>query len=328
MYVKIIASFVSQVFFREMPNFGYKRSNKFKKRSNWHGKMPQCEFLSLLIVIIFGVHFLSRRPVKMRDILFFSVPKCSLEASEREDRAVRSWMGCTNCQVLLFGDRKSLCRTHNCRKVNTAPIPELSETGVPIISSFFQRAHEMGNDDTVYVYINADIILPKNFADSLFQSLELISWPKKYLFVGERTEVNISWNRSCIFSDCPWNQIWSRESSGMWAIDYFVHSKDTWTEVPRFLLGRYAWDNWLLHSAIFRNDVETLDLSAVVSALHPRHGYPHFRPADVDGEIAYNRILAGNEWQGGNLRNINKVIQQCGSRLCVGNRFSDSHTHP
>ncbi|UBF28444.1 hypothetical protein K9N68_11550 [Kovacikia minuta CCNUW1] len=61
---------------------------------------------------------------------------------------------------------------------------------------------------------------------------------------------------------------------GPQAMDYFVFTRDVYTDIPRFAIGRTAWDNWLLCDA-FRQRVPVIDATAAVTIVHQNHDYSH-----------------------------------------------------
>ena len=65
----------------------------------------------------------------------------------------------------------------------------------------------------------------------------------------------------------------ARASSNVEALDYFLFTRALWDwqTVPRFLLGRIAFDNWLLHWANARKSCVVVDASATLTALHMSH---------------------------------------------------------
>ncbi len=54
---------------------------------------------------------------------------------------------------------------------------------------------------------------------------------------------------------------------GVDAIDYFAFRNGTFPEIPRFAIGRSAWDNWLITDALHRG-VQVVDASMVVHPVH------------------------------------------------------------
>lgn len=47
------------------------------------------------------------------------------------------------------------------------------------------------------------------------------------------------------------------------AIDYFVFNKMLWKEIPAFTIGRFAWDHWLVASALNQAGAAVVDLTRV-----------------------------------------------------------------
>ena len=58
------------------------------------------------------------------------------------------------------------------------------------------------------------------------------------------------------------------------AIDFFLFTPGVfdWSLVPKFLLGRIAYDNWLLHYANSRKSTTAVDVSETLTAVHINHG--------------------------------------------------------
>ena len=65
----------------------------------------------------------------------------------------------------------------------------------------------------------------------------------------------------------------ARASSSVEALDYFLFTRGLWDwqAVPRFLLGRVGFDNWLLHWANSRKSCVVVDVSDTLTAIHMSH---------------------------------------------------------
>ena len=85
----------------------------------------------------------------------------------------------------------------------------------------------------------------------------------------------------------------ARASSSVEALDYFLFSRGLWDwqAVPRFLLGRVGFDNWLLHWANSRKSCVVVDVSDTLSAVHMSHDLHHSSAAQPNGMT--NLRLAG-----------------------------------
>jgi hypothetical protein len=70
-----------------------------------------------------------------------------------------------------------------------------------------------------------------------------------------------------------------------WGIDYFVFPKHSpLLQIPRFAVGRPAWDNWMIFHARSLG-IPTIDASQVVHPVHQNHDYGHI--PDATG-VRYN----------------------------------------
>ena len=68
--------------------------------------------------------------------------------------------------------------------------------------------------------------------------------------------------------------------------DFFIVTRGTfkWSEIPDFVIGRPAYDNWLVDYA-FHHLVDSIDVSATVHAIHQ---------TDVDGNKAGHKVRTGS----------------------------------
>jgi len=83
------------------------------------------------------------------------------------------------------------------------------------------------------------------------------------------------------------------------ALDYFVFPRELYAEVPPFALGRAGFDNWLVWRARDLG-VPIFDATAVVAAVHPRHGYDHLlggRAWAYGGDEARRNVELAGGWR-------------------------------
>jgi hypothetical protein len=82
-----------------------------------------------------------------------------------------------------------------------------------------------------------------------------------------------------------------------WFIDYFVFRRGLFLDrIPKLVIGRVYWDNWLLWFAGYRG-AALVDASAAVMAIHQNHDYgyhPAGKAGVWDDELARRNLeLAG-----------------------------------
>lgn len=143
--------------------------------------------------------------------------------------------------------------------------------GTPFLGNMFQQAFEQYPNAKTYTYSNGDILYNKRFveaADTLFALAKSGELNWRFLGVGTRTNVNwtseiTSQNFSDAFSQ---GYLATPQSS-----DYFMVTRQTfdWArDIPPFVIGRPGYDNWLMHFAQTSPDIELVDLTRAVPAIH------------------------------------------------------------
>lgn len=200
--------------------------------------------------------------------------------------AIMSWMQLP-VEVVLMGDDDSVLEFASEHGLRCLQV-ETNSIGTPLVPSIFKTAEKDSEDK--FVFINSDIILFPSFYRSAKECY------RKYdccLGIGQRTDMNIK--ERVDFSDGWEDRLWVRvKNHGRlhqhWGIDYFVVKGHIWDEIPWFYLGRYAYDNWLVATAI-KNDVPVIDMTEVVLAVHQNHPRDYNREEEGKQEVHHNRSL-------------------------------------
>jgi hypothetical protein len=148
----------------------------------------------------------------------------------------------------------------------------------PILKHMFKAAFQR-IEAPFYAYANGDILLAAGFLNTLLavQAAVLGRTIKPKIFlIGQRFNYNISHDQHSFSVDkhsyesiiSNWTSTARLFQSN--ALDYFVVTKNAfdWANVPPYVIGRPAYDNCLAKSALVREDVETIDGTWTVNALH------------------------------------------------------------
>ena len=115
--------------------------------------------------------------------------------------------------------------------------------------------------------------MPFNFVDPIKIIKNKLS---KFLIVGYRWDIDIT--KKINFNNFNYNEVlWSKlikkakrhSSSG---IDYFIFKKNTFPNLPNFVVGRPGYDNWLIWNAR-RRLIPVIDISKTVKVLHQNHHF-------------------------------------------------------
>ena len=98
----------------------------------------------------------------------------------------------------------------------------------------------------------------------------------KYLMVGQRWDVDIT--EYIDFSDSEWAAKLNTFVDTTGALkpslgsDYFVYKKKTPVRMPRFLIGRAGWDNWMIYQFMNRK-ISVIDGTLSIKDIHQNHDY-------------------------------------------------------
>lgn len=250
-------------------------------------------------------------------ISIFSTPKPfqgHIDLIQRN--AITSWTALKPTpEITLLGDEPGVAEF--CRTLGISNVPSIrrNEYGTPLVSDIFDCVQKRARHDIV-CYVNADIIL----FDDFLESIQRIHFPK-FLMIGCRLDLDVTtpWD----FTDPTQKQLLRSEASergtlhGPTGIDYFVFTRGLWPNVPRFALGRTAWDNYLVFDAR-RRRVPVIDVSKTVLAVHQTHDYGHIA-GGVDvawkgTEARLNQELSGGIYNWFDIRDATWVLDQNGLR--------------
>lgn len=166
-------------------------------------------------------------------------------------------------------------------------------------------------------YANGDIIFTRDLVNTLSQIRS--NWKDQIrqgrrngvLVVGKRT--NVDYHQQCITSDEDVEQLVKQgkifQSN---AQDYFIYSRNnsqSWKNLPRFVVGRRAYDNWLVNHAYHDDGMDLIDATNTITALHltatdGNHAGHNKGPDNNYNVQAWNpvtkRVVNSQEWDHSN----------------------------
>lgn len=225
------------------------------------------------------------------DLALYTCPKpFEGHVGDIQTNALRSWTALEGSpELLVLGEDPGVAGIADELGIRHVPDVETNDQGTPLVDSLFARAREAASHEQL-CYVNADIVLPEAFATTL---TELREHAPEALVVGRRVNVDVRGRLD--FADGWPAELEAKveaesELDYPDAIDYFAYPADTFGEIPPFGIGRFGWDNWLLHRARERGHA-IVDASPATTVVHQRHDY---RDADDEArqrEIRENRRL-------------------------------------
>jgi hypothetical protein len=212
--------------------------------------------------------------------------------------ALKSWkMLCSDIDVILFGDEEGAAKVCSDLELRHERYVERNEVGLKRIDYYFDRAQEIARHD-VLCYVNCDIVLMRDFLRAVGQVKDAHD---RFLMVGRRWDTNIQEPINFVVSSWE-TDIWQRavlaghQRDDKW-IDYFAFPRKLYYKnVPPFVVGRTAWDNWLVWRAA-ATGAAVIDASAVVRAVHQNHDYSYHPDGKAgvwnDAQAQRNFTMAG-----------------------------------
>jgi hypothetical protein len=210
-------------------------------------------------------------------------------ASTIQANALRSWtLLRPRPEIIIYGGEGKevaetlglACRTRIQR-----------ESGYPLISALFEAAQASARHD-VLAYVNADIILTNDFVEAARIVAEQLPM---FLMVGRRWDINVDYllDFSQGWEDSTRRYAWRfgrlHDATGK---DYFIFRRGTYQNLPSFMVGQPAWDNWLLDHTLRRN-IPVVDATGTIFAAHQNHA----RAWTKEG-TRHNRALHGRKGVG------------------------------
>lgn len=165
--------------------------------------------------------------------------------------------------------------------------------GYPYLKELYRTAQRWYHASDTYTYYNADLLFNNSALratlDALVEAAEQGRISKRFLGVGFRH--NVRWNLSDDFDKMYRH---STQFVGD-AQDYFVASRSLWdwSKIPCLVVGRRAYDNWLVQHAVHMRGVDVIDLSKTVTALHLTvHGNRDGHQGEETDDVDFNtRVL-------------------------------------
>lgn len=214
--------------------------------------------------------------------------------------------------TLVLGDESGVAEAATaCGLLHLPELPR-NESGTPRVDGAFEVARRHAETSHL-CYLNADILLPRNFQALLDGLLDQVP---RALFTGRRWNLDV--DETLAFDEAGWETLEKRRSRegrcpGPAAMDYFVFPRDAFRTMPPFAIGRPGWDNWMVYQAK-QEGRPVVDLSPMVAVLHQNHDFKHL----PGGEAAYrngaeslaNRRMAGGYFHLLNLEDATHVAAE------------------
>ena len=176
-------------------------------------------------------------------------------------------------EIILFGQEEGAA---DCaRELGIIHIPDVARNryGTPLLANVIATAERRASHGLL-AYINADIILPSEFATGVERVRRTFS---RFLAVGRRTNLEV--REPLDFSEGWEEKLRERmrregHLESHTAIDCFVFPRGTYEQVPPLTIGRVWFDQWCIKYAR-KKGLPVVDLTDFAPMIHQTHDYSH-----------------------------------------------------
>jgi hypothetical protein len=193
-----------------------------------------------------------------------------------QEQSFLSWLALDpRPEIIVLGDGKGIAEL--CKQKGFVHIPALkcARSGAPYINAFIALAEEKASYDHMLL-CSSDIIIKQD----TYKVLEAAkNHTKQFCVCARKQNVKI---KSANLIRRNW-AIWQ-------AGDYFLHTKGVFANIPPFIIGRCALDNWMYRNTI--NQGIMIDASYAATVWHQMHGHTLDVTSKIRHlEVEYNRNL-------------------------------------
>ena len=206
--------------------------------------------------------------------------------------AVASWRRHSRAEITVLGDEEAgsaqAARDFGVTLVRTASMRTARDLGfgygAPLLTSIVEQGDaQTQSDQAVVLWLNADLILVHD-VDAILEHV-FSEWPDPFM-VGRRRNVKT-------FKDAALGagtiEIPTGADVFAWRRGFFARHG---VVVPPYILGRFAWDQWLMRVAI-EHARDPVDPTEALHVCHPEHGYGHMSGVE-QGVEAWSSAGAGH----------------------------------
>jgi hypothetical protein len=215
-------------------------------------------------------------------------------------------------EVILFGDDEGAAEVCAELGLRHELHVERHESGMKYLASIFERAQELAHHDYL-CFSNCDIILMNDF----LSALQTVSQSQdNFLMVGRRWDLDVL--EPLDFSKSDWQRAFAQRAREegfqrlYYNIDYFGFRRGLFRDIPKLVIGRNWWDQWLVWKAAAVG-APVLDVSDAVCAVHQNHDYS-YHPQGMAGvwndEITKENFRLAGGW--GHLHTIEDARYRLG----------------
>ena len=149
------------------------------------------------------------------------------------------------------------------------PVPAKSRHGTPQLKDMFFMSQKLVPGSVFYGYANGDLLFDVGLGDTLETVAKYLDQLRRSLVIGMRTNVNINGRKVVNLETVVRLAKHEGKLFRTDAEDYFLiaHNEFPWNVVPNLVIGRPAYDNFLVATAV-KYAMSVVDATKTLVAVH------------------------------------------------------------
>lgn len=186
-------------------------------------------------------------------------------------RTLRNWASfMPKVDIVVFTNSSHDAKLAQEFGAKVLPVIEHRGGGSPVLRWMFETVKKDHIISTLYGYVNSDIL----FTDKLISTLEAIiktrSMKEPVFIVGRRINVKgVSYNETVTYKSIETIAKQRGELFGANAEDFFItNAAFPWPKIIDVVVGRLAYDNWIVGHVICDMKIDVIDVTDTVTAVH------------------------------------------------------------
>ncbi|KAL3874617.1 hypothetical protein ACJMK2_037604 [Sinanodonta woodiana] len=173
-------------------------------------------------------------------------------------------------RLILFTNESSAEKEALDMGWNVMPITNVAGGGAPVLKTMFLDVMQAFNSSLWYGYVNADILFTEELIDTVEYIVKHLNTTNSILLIGQRTNVEDEVFRD-VTSQTDLKYI-AKTKGALFTIDaedfFITNTAFPWENIPDVVVGRVAYDNWLVSHARCSFNSTVVDVTGTVLALH------------------------------------------------------------
>lgn len=186
-------------------------------------------------------------------------------------RTLRNWASfMPRVDIVVFTNVSDDAKFTKAFGAKVLPVLEHGGGGAPVLRWMFETVKKYYTKSTFYGYVNSDIL----FTDTLISTLETIknikSMNNPIFVVGRRINVNgVSDNEAENYENIETMARHRGQLFAAHAEDFFItNAAFPWSNIINIVVGRLAYDNWIVGHVICNMKIDVIDVTDTVTAVH------------------------------------------------------------